>query len=343
MARRSPIQTLRTCTRFFTTANSPSWPGPTRRTTIKLLSLGIFFAIIQLGLCAALAHKLLSMRHAVECWEVDDTVPGPQPGRVLQGLGGSGGALDGFTMVVRTRRLPVTFVNLDRLEGREGVRGKMWLSLGRPGGRGGKLIIILTLIANPVFLILFLAFYLRAHVRFGHVTNRCAMVLAVFLGGFFLADVVGMWFQDIFPGGEVNPGYKTCWKDDGFMRALEAWGWWARSIVVSGAVVGVMGISTMIGYFFMALFAARMNQIDRERPIGLQDLGPSRRPAASGNAVAAGQNSASIPPSVPVPAAFSISSRLPRQQSAADVRGRMLAERKEETVNPFTDPQNVVT
>ncbi|ENI02227.1 hypothetical protein COCC4DRAFT_202118 [Bipolaris maydis ATCC 48331] len=103
------------------------------------------------------------------------------------------------------------------------------------------------------------------------------MVLAGLLGVHFLVNVVGMYLLDTFPGGEVNTEYGTCWKDDGVMRALESWGWWARSIVVSGAVIGVMGFCTMIGYFFMALFAARMNQLDRQRPIGLQNLAPSRR------------------------------------------------------------------
>ncbi|XP_014551593.1 hypothetical protein COCVIDRAFT_20178 [Bipolaris victoriae FI3] len=331
MAHRSPTHTLRTCTSFLTTATSPSWPGPTHRTTIKLLSLAVLLAATQLGLCAAFAHKLLSMRLEVECWDVDDDVVaggGVQRG----GIGGGGSSVD--ALVVRTRRLPVTFVNLDRLEGREeGVGGGMWLSLGVPGGGGGKFAIVAALIVNPIFLAVLLACYLRLHLVCAHVTNRCAMGLSVLLGVHFMVNVVGMYLLDVFPGAEVNREYKTCWKDDGVMRALGDWGWWARSVVVCGAVVGVMGACTMIGYFFMGLFAARMNRFDRERPIGLQNLAPSRGPIASGNA-ADGHNSVSNGPSAPLPAAFSISSRLPRQHSAA--------ERKEESANPFTDPRNVV-
>lgn len=77
----------------------------------------------------------------VECWDVDDNVVaggGVQRGGIGGGIGGGGSSVD--ALVVRTRRLPVTFVNLDRLEGREeGVSGGMWLSLGVPGGGGGKL------------------------------------------------------------------------------------------------------------------------------------------------------------------------------------------------------------
>ncbi|KAH7549197.1 hypothetical protein BM1_10582 [Bipolaris maydis] len=200
MVRRSPTHALRTCTSFFTSATSPSWPGPTRPTTIKLLCLATLLAATQLGLCAALAHKLLAMRLEVECWEVDDEHAGE---------GGSAG-LDMLSLVPKTHKLPVT----------------------------------------------------------------------------------------------------------------------------------------MIGYFFMALFAARMNQLDRQRPIGLQNLAPSRRTGVSGNAAAvataAPQYPLSYAPSVPAPSAFSVSSRLPRQHNAADARGRKPAERKEENVDPFTDPQNVV-
>ncbi|KAJ6278587.1 hypothetical protein J3E71DRAFT_243584 [Bipolaris maydis] len=129
MVRRSPTHALRTCTSFFTSATSPSWPGPTRPTTIKLLCLATLLAATQLGLCAALAHKLLAMRLEVECWEVDDEHAGE---------GGSAG-LDMLSLVPKTHKLPVTFVNLDRLEGRGGSEGAMWLSLGKPGGAGGKL------------------------------------------------------------------------------------------------------------------------------------------------------------------------------------------------------------
>ena len=104
--------------------------------------------------------------------------------------------------------------------------------------------VIAALILNPVFLLAILACYLRLHVVVAHVTNRCAMGLAVLLGVHFLVNVLGMYLLDTLPGGEVNQGYGTCWKDDGVMRALESWGWWATCIVVWGAVVGVRGACT---------------------------------------------------------------------------------------------------
>lgn len=104
--------------------------------------------------------------------------------------------------------------------------------------------IVAALIINPIFLAVLLACYLRLHLVCAHVTNRCAMGLSVLLGVHFMVNVVGMYLLDVFPGAEVNQEYKTCWKDDGVMRALGDWGWWARSVVVCGAVVGVMGACT---------------------------------------------------------------------------------------------------
>jgi hypothetical protein len=134
MARRTLRERLRSFFSFFFRAESTTWPGETRSTAIKLLTLGIILALVQLSLSASMAHKLLTTRSEAECWEVDDGGGGYDENKSSLHVPGS----FGFGLVMETKRLPLTFVNVDRLARKQGALGPEYLSAGIPGRLGGK-------------------------------------------------------------------------------------------------------------------------------------------------------------------------------------------------------------
>ncbi|KAI4623345.1 hypothetical protein J4E83_004738 [Alternaria metachromatica] len=70
--RTNPLKEARSCLTLFTHSRSTRWPSRTGLATDILLFLSILFAVAQLGLCVAMAHRLLtSPQSEVECLNVD--------------------------------------------------------------------------------------------------------------------------------------------------------------------------------------------------------------------------------------------------------------------------------
>ncbi|RYO02121.1 hypothetical protein AA0120_g1289 [Alternaria tenuissima] len=135
MARTTSWEKIRSCFFMFVRAKSTRWPNSTRSATDALLALSVLIAVAQFGLCAAMAHWLLSSHREVQCWNVSST-------RDLDFNGfGLGSRPSDFVFQTETKSLPLTYANLDKTfnveraqENGEGLSGPEYLSAGAIGG-----------------------------------------------------------------------------------------------------------------------------------------------------------------------------------------------------------------
>ncbi|RAR14917.1 hypothetical protein DDE83_001755 [Stemphylium lycopersici] len=251
-------------------AKSTCWPGRTRSVVIALLASSALFAIAQLGLTASMAHQLLGTGNEVNCWIINDSVD--------FGLNDSGSVPRASQPVLRTevKSLPLTFVNLDRMAHNNGYRveaadgsfGPTFLRVDTPSQWGGRFITVLCLVIDPLLLVLSLLWFLRCHT-------------------FHTSFPISNQALDTFPKSSIRKEDDVCWQSDQAMRGLEKWGTWARGIVVSNAVLGILGTFCMIAYSIVAITAAFMNrQNDEPQSIALDDLnGYSTNPGSNTDAV----------------------------------------------------------
>lgn len=109
--RTNPFKEARSCLTLFTHSRSTRWPSRTGLATDILLFLSILFAVAQLGLCVAMAHRLLaSPQSEVECWNVDDS---SNFDFTRYGLYGD---TDGYVLNRVVKTLPVLYANVDRVK-----------------------------------------------------------------------------------------------------------------------------------------------------------------------------------------------------------------------------------
>jgi hypothetical protein len=135
MARLSSWEKTRSCFSLFFYAKSTRWPNSTRLVTDALLALSILFAVAQLGLCIAMAHRLLSSPHQVQCWNVSST------GDFDFSRFGLGSSPSDSVFQMEAKSLPLTYANVDKVfnvrmavDDGEGLLGPEYLSAGEIGG-----------------------------------------------------------------------------------------------------------------------------------------------------------------------------------------------------------------
>ncbi|CAG5143937.1 uncharacterized protein ALTATR162_LOCUS1450 [Alternaria atra] len=109
MVRPTSWEKTRSCFSLFLHAKSTRWPNSTRTATDALLVLSILVATAQFGLCIAMAHRLLSSPHEVQCWNVSNTGDFDFSGF------GLGSSPSDFVFQTETKNLPLTYANLDKV------------------------------------------------------------------------------------------------------------------------------------------------------------------------------------------------------------------------------------
>ena len=67
------------------------------------------------------------------------------------------------------------------------------------------------------------------------------MACAYLFFAMFLINTVDTEALDTFPKSSIRKEDDVCWNSDQVMRGLEKWGTWARRIVISNAVLGMLG------------------------------------------------------------------------------------------------------
>ncbi|KAI4614668.1 uncharacterized protein J4E87_009469 [Alternaria ethzedia] len=354
--RTNPLKEARSCLTLFTHSRSTRWPSRTGLATDILLFLSILFAVAQLGLCVAMAHRLLtSPQSEVDCLNVD---AGSNFDFTKYGIYGD---TYGIVLTSDVKTLPVLYANVDREKfwhGMDvginstdpGLTGPEYLS-GKE--RGGVFTIIAILIFNPLLLVVDLLLLLRSHYRSARISNRAGMLWSTCLAIYFVLVALGTVWMNTFPSSKIDYRLEhtvaltrdSCWQYDKTMYTLDRWSRWAKGIERGCEVLGLLGAVCMAIYFGFALAAAYINRkTDAQQSMRLDDL------SGASSLTPAQQNLRDFPSSslgahaTPVPLnnfGLTFIDGTPGQQPKT-ATSRASPEDLEAHTNPFTDPANLI-